>query len=161
MSSAVPTCLRSPVTLSRTTPRSTCASAGASMASQCARRDAAGVPLRPATAPPPRKRALFPRQGPVLVGEVLAPPDQYLGPVHRGTARVGEAQAVERQHVFAVGLVRPGLGLVAVADPDHQLGPGTALAHVVQASAEHRQRAAGEGPLLGRGAVAVPDVHLV
>src|SRR5215471_9963201 len=42
MSSAVPTCLRSPVTLSRTTPRSTCASAGASMASQCARQDAAG-----------------------------------------------------------------------------------------------------------------------
>src|SRR6516225_490801 len=45
MSSAVPTCLRSPVTLSRTTPRSTCVSAGASMTSQCASRDAAEVPV--------------------------------------------------------------------------------------------------------------------
>src|SRR6516165_11277599 len=42
MSSAGPTCLRSPVTLSRTTSRSTCASAGASMTSQSASQDAAG-----------------------------------------------------------------------------------------------------------------------
>src|SRR5215471_14704121 len=59
MSSAVPTCLRSPVTLSRTTSRSTCASAGASMTSQCASQDAAEVPVADCHGALPGKRGYF------------------------------------------------------------------------------------------------------
>src|SRR5262249_5109107 len=154
MSSAVPTCLRSPVTLSRTTSRSTCASAGASMTSQSASQDAAEVPVTVCCGIPAARAGLLSGQGPVLVLEVPARLHPHLGAVHRGTARVGEAQAVELQHVFAVGPVRPGLGLVAVAGPDHQLGAVAALADVVQALAKDRQRTTGEGPVLGRGAVA-------
>src|SRR5438105_11113462 len=44
MRPAAPTCLRRPVTLSRTTPRSTCVSAGAFMTSQSASHGAAEVP---------------------------------------------------------------------------------------------------------------------
>src|SRR5579863_1738252 len=64
MSSAVPTCLRRPVTLSRTTPRSTCASAGTSMTSQCASREAAWERLAAFRAPTAARQAA-PRYGPV------------------------------------------------------------------------------------------------
>src|SRR5215472_11610756 len=120
-----------------------------------------GWPLWPAAPRSRRGRPALLRPGPVLVGEVGALADHDLGAVRRRAARVGQAHAVELQHVLAVGPVRPGLRGVAVAGPDHQLGTGTTLAGVVEALAEDRQGTSGEGPLLGWGVVARPDVHLV
>src|SRR5690348_1804614 len=121
----------------------------------------AGWPLWPAAPSKARQATRLRGQRPRLVGEGAALADHDLGAVRRGATRVGQTQAVELEHVLAVGLVRPGLGGVPVAGPDDQLGTGAALAGVVQALAQNRQLAVDERPLLRRGVVAGPDVHLV
>src|SRR5260370_297997 len=79
-------------------------------------------------------------QRPVLVFEVLSGADLDLGAVDAGIARVGQAQAVGGQHVFAVGPVRPLLVLVADAGPEHQLGARAGVLPAAYAAAQDTER---------------------
>src|SRR6516164_2880085 len=93
------------------------------------------------------------RQGPVLVGGVLAGRQGELGPVGLGAARVGEALPVSGQDVLTVRLPRPCLVRRGLARLEER---GAAAR---DALAEQLQLAVGrEGEPLRRLAGAGPDV---